>query len=119
MDPLLDLMERNTLCKLCAGPVKVEVKTTCLASSIKLFCLDKKNCGHLDYSSGPAAADIPDAVYEDDKRERSTDYAVNVLYVLSFLASGDGGTEAAKLLGLLGLPNDTTMESRSFSIIES
>jgi hypothetical protein len=30
----------------------------------------------------------------------------------------DGCTEAGRLLGLLGLPNDTTMESRSFTIIE-
>lgn len=98
--------------------MKVEVRTKCVASSIKLFCLDKKQCGHIDYSSGPAAANIPDTVFEDDGRERSTDYAVNVLYVLAFLASGGGGTEAARLLGLLALPNDTTMESRSFTIIE-
>jgi hypothetical protein len=43
---------------------------------------------------------------------------VNVLYVLGFMSMGDAHTEAARLLGLLGLPNDTTMESRSFAIIE-
>ena len=118
VDPLLDLMERNTLCKLCSGPIKVDVKTTCLASKVKLFCLDKKTCGHIDYMSGPAAADIPHPVFEADDRKRSTDFAVNVLYVLAFLSCGDGGKEAGKLLGLLGLPNDTTMESRSFGIIE-
>jgi hypothetical protein len=31
---------------------------------------------------------------------------------------GDGPSEGGRLLGLLGLPNDTTMESRSFGIIE-
>jgi hypothetical protein len=31
---------------------------------------------------------------------------------------GDGGSGAAKVLGLLGLPNDTTMEKRLFGIIE-
>jgi hypothetical protein len=51
-------------------------------------------------------------------RERSTDYAVNVLYVLGFISSGDGGCEAAQVLGMHGLPNDTTMESRSFVTIE-
>jgi hypothetical protein len=30
----------------------------------------------------------------------------------------DAHSEAARLLGLLGLPNDTTMETRSFTIIE-
>jgi hypothetical protein len=43
---------------------------------------------------------------------------VNVLWVLGFITVGNGCTEAARLLGLLGLPNDTTMESRSFTIIE-
>jgi hypothetical protein len=37
---------------------------------------------------------------------------------VGFVSSGDGGTEAARLLGLLGLPNDTTMQSRSFGLIE-
>jgi hypothetical protein len=43
---------------------------------------------------------------------------VNILYVLGFLACGDGCTEASRLLGLMGMPNDTTMEGRSFGIIE-
>jgi hypothetical protein len=47
-----------------------------------------------------------------------SDYSLNVLYVLAFITCGDGGAEAAKLLGLLGLANDTTMETRSFQIIE-
>jgi hypothetical protein len=34
------------------------------------------------------------------------------------MTSGDGCTESAHLLGLLGLPNDTTMETRSFATIE-
>jgi hypothetical protein len=55
---------------------------------------------------------------EDDNFERTTDYALNVLYVLGFISMGDGPTEAGRLLGLLGLPNDTTMESRSFGIVE-
>ena len=50
--------------------------------------------------------------------KRTTNYAINVLYVLGFMASGDGGTEAERLLGFLGLPNSTTMDSRSFPEIE-
>ena len=34
------------------------------------------------------------------------------------LSSGDGGTEAARLLGMLDVANDTTMEAQ-FSTIES
>jgi len=40
------------------------------------------------------------------------------LHILSFLSSGDGGTEAGRLLGLLGLPNSTTFGKRSFGLIE-
>jgi hypothetical protein len=42
----------------------------------------------------------------------------SMFFVLSFISMGDGPTEAGRQLGLLGLPNDTTMQSRSFSIIE-
>jgi hypothetical protein len=55
---------------------------------------------------------------DNDNYERSTDFAINVLYVLGFISMGDAHSEAARLLGLLGLPNDTTMETRSFTIIE-
>jgi hypothetical protein len=47
-----------------------------------------------------------------------TDYAINVLYILGFISMGDGPSKGGRLLGLLGLPNDTTMESRSFGTIE-
>jgi len=50
--------------------------------------------------------------------ERNTDCAVNILFVLGFITSGDGGKEAERILGLLGLPNYTTMEKRSFTTIE-
>jgi hypothetical protein len=55
---------------------------------------------------------------QEDNRERMTDYAVNVLYVAGMISIGDGCTEAGRMLGLLGLPNNTTMERRSFSMIE-
>jgi hypothetical protein len=35
-----------------------------------------------------------------------------------FISLGDGCTKAARLLGFMGLQNDTTMQSRSFSMIE-
>ena len=57
-------------------------------------------------------------VENNDNRERNSDYAVNALFVLGFIASGDGGTEAARLNGLLGLPNSTHMDTRSFGGIE-
>ena len=67
----------------------------------------------------PQAADLPYLPDGSALIERSTDYALNVEYVLAFLASGDRGKEAERVLGFLGLPNSTTMEKRSFPIIES
>ena len=67
----------------------------------------------------PQAADLPYLPDGSALIERSTDYALNIEYVLAFLASGDGGKEAERVLGFLGLPNATTMEKRSFPIIES
>jgi hypothetical protein len=110
----MDTLAKNCRCMECGYEVEPELVTTCIATSIKLTC-KSSSCGYLFYSVPPATADVGTRT---DKRERSTDYAVNVLYVVGLLACGDGCTEAAKVLGLLGLPNDTTMEGRSFPTIE-
>jgi hypothetical protein len=70
------------------------------------------DCGYIDNMNPPAAADInvSQRFHREDGKERMSDYAINLLYVLGFLSCGDGGTEAGRVLGLLGLPNDTTME---------
>ena len=47
-----------------------------------------------------------------------TDYTLNVLYVIGFISIGDSHMEAGSLLSLCGLPNDTTMDSTSFTIIK-
>jgi hypothetical protein len=95
--------------------VKVTIRTVTLASSISIECTNEE-CGFLYHPETPAGTTIH--LERNDNFERSTDYAINVLYVLSFISMGDGPTEAGRQLGLLGLPNDTTMQSRSFSIIE-
>ena len=51
--------------------------------------------------------------------QRIEDSSLNVLYVLSFLMMGDGAAEASKLLGLLGLPHDTSMDAGTFKQVES
>jgi hypothetical protein len=91
------------------------MKMLCIATKVQLTCKNTR-CGYIHYSKPPAQASI--GIEGAMSRERSTDYAVNVLWVLGFLSVGDGCTEATRLLGFLGLPNDTTMESRSFTIIE-
>jgi hypothetical protein len=113
-DATKKFIENNSRCRDCNGPVEVQAKTICLASTLFMKC-NNASCGFVDYSELPAPAKIGETT---DERARSTDYAINVLYILSFISSGDGCTEATRLLGLLGLPNDTTMQGRSFNIIE-
>jgi hypothetical protein len=113
VDALSTAFSENCRCTECNSKVEVELKTTCLATSIELTCMNN-DCGYIYYSNPPAQV----KTNNEDKRERSTDYAVNILYVLGFICCGDGCTEAARVLGLMGLPNDTTMEGRSFGIIE-
>ena len=112
------LICRAAKCGECKGPVEVEFPTCCIASYCRLVCANSK-CEWQDDSGKPARTDFP---LPDDAGsvliERTTDYAVNVLYVLSHLASGDGGREAERHLTFLGLPNSTTMERSSFTAIE-
>jgi hypothetical protein len=98
-------------CPKCGGPIKALLKTVCISSRIGFECLNE-TCDVSHEGVKPSATTIH--AEQDDNFERSTDYAINVLYVLGFVSVGDGCTEAARLLGVLGLPNDTTMESRSF-----
>lgn len=44
---MLDLLERNSKCRLCSGPMKADVESCCLASYVKLICV-QKNCGYID-----------------------------------------------------------------------
>lgn len=46
------------------------------------------------------------------------DLALNVLCALCTICNGNGPTEASRTLGVLGLPNDTTMETREFGATE-
>jgi hypothetical protein len=101
-------------CPKCGGPIKASIRTVCISSSIGFQCIDEDCC--FSHARTPSTTTIH--LDSKHKTERSTDYAINVLYVLGFISVGDGCTEAARLLGVLGLPNDTTMESRSFTIIE-
>jgi hypothetical protein len=111
VDSLKSCMERNCRCPKCNGPVEMKVKTLCLASNVMVCCKDK-DCGYVDVSALPATAEVGAKVNVDDRGR-------NILYVIGgFLSCGDGPTESARILGLLGLPNDTTMKSRSFGLIE-
>jgi hypothetical protein len=113
---LMETLESHCVCKECNGPVIASFKTTTIATKVILECKDE-DCGFYYQSASPSSANLEDGDKPDD-RERITDYAINILFVLGFISSGDGGAEAARVLGLLGLPNDTTMETRTFPKIE-
>jgi hypothetical protein len=109
----LDGLMKFCSCPLCGGKLSMSMKTTCIATTITMTCTTRK-CRFI-HSENPTAPVNVDAV---DNRLRNTDFAINILYVVGFLSAGDGGCEAARLLGLLGLANSTTMQTRSFTTIE-
>jgi hypothetical protein len=114
VDAMTATLEQTSHCKRCNGPVNVTMKTICLASRIMLTC-KSDDCGWVFHSPESPPATLDEQSDNDSPgRSRSSDYAINILYILGFLSVGDGGAEAARILGLLGLPNDTTMESRTF-----
>jgi len=115
VDSLTKIIYELSKCPECKGPIDIEIKTTCIASHVKAACLNV-DCGYILHSDPPAPTTIHKK--SNDNYNRNTDYAVNVLYILGMMCNGGGCSEAAKMLGLLGLPNDTTMEGRSFHIIE-
>ena len=109
-----ELIEKNTKCPKCKGEIQVCFETVTLATKMILNCKSTECC-FISHGESPTAASLPQF---RDNRMRSTDYAVNILYVLSTIVNGDGSAEAGRMLGLLGLPNDTTMSTRMFGIIE-
>jgi hypothetical protein len=81
-ESLKKCMEKNCRCPKCNGPVKMSVKMLCLASNVMVSCADK-DCGYVDVSDLPATAKVGAKVNVDD-HERSTDFAINVLFVKDF-----------------------------------
>ena len=104
-------------CPLCHSKLTVSFPSLCLATSIRIQCSNDV-CTFVDVQKSPSRANVELSENESPNKERNIDFAVNVVYILGFLTSGDGGKEAAKVLGLLGLPNAPTMEKRSWPNIE-
>jgi hypothetical protein len=109
------VFEKFCNCPECDGPMELKLDTVCIATDISVRCHDAA-CSFLSYK--PPQSMKKTTMHVEDGFERMTDYALNVLYVVGFISMGDAHTEAARLLGLCGLPNDTTMKSRSFHMIE-
>jgi predicted RNA-binding Zn-ribbon protein involved in translation (DUF1610 family) len=80
------------------GEATVELKlwTVCIATSLSFVC-KRKACVFAFQPMKAAPTTLHAA--QNDNYERTTDYAVNVLYVLGFMSMGDAHTEAGRLLG--------------------
>ena len=119
VNPVKNLLEKyfSNSCPKCGAALEVTFPSICVASGCCLSCTNEVGCTFVDLV-GPVKSNVPSADDASQNIKRNTDSALNVLYVIAFIASGDGGAEASRLLGLLGLPNSTTMQSRSFGNIE-
>ena len=112
---LQSLVEKYAKCPKCNTAMNLSFGTMTVASWPKLECMSPL-CGFKEEGDRPSGTDLQKQF--NDNYIRNTDYTVNVLYVLAHICSGDGATEAGRLLGLLGLPRSTTMEATNFAKIE-
>lgn len=76
-----------------------------------------KDCAFKEDGAAPTGANLPQWC-GDDNRKRSTEHAINTLFVLGITSSGSGSTESGCILGLLGSPNDIAMEGCNFATTE-
>jgi hypothetical protein len=67
--------------------VRVEFDTICIATNVEVICADEL-CGYIYHSIPPAIANLGE---KTGKVQRTTDFAVNIQYIIGFLTSGDGG----------------------------
>ena len=119
VNPLRALVDRHLQkCPECEGRLEVSFPTEGIASGTRIACTNEVGGCTYVAAAPPAQAKVPMGNGRINTG-RNTDYALNICFVLSFIQSGDGGTEAARVLGLCGLPNSTTMQSRTFGTIES
>ena len=118
VDSAKSMLESHIRCKKCRGPVLVTFPTICIASGIRIECTNKIMCKFVDLTP-PACAGMAEMNLASDELPRNNIfYAANILFVVGSMASGDGGKEAERTLGFLGLPNSSSMEKRSFPGLE-
>jgi hypothetical protein len=84
---LIDTMATLCWCPCCDASMKPSMTTLCLASTLTVACTNEV-CGYIHVMSDAAKAEIGDQ--SRASRNRSTNYAINVLWVLGFISVGDG-----------------------------
>ena len=99
-------------CRNCHGQIGISFEHVGVASIPKVSCTNCKE----GIVSSPLGTNMNDGAERD--RKRLTDFAINVVYVMAFLTVGDGGSEAERLMGMLDLPRNTSMDKWTFGEIE-
>ena len=87
--PLKLLIESNSACRDCGSPLEVDFDTCCIASWIKKLSCSNSSCGYIHHGEKPQQASLP---YNPDKDstplvQKTTDYAVNIQYILGLICS--------------------------------
>jgi hypothetical protein len=77
-------------CPKCGQSMSLKLWTVCIATSIYFECSDTDRCKYFFQSDVPSPTSIHWHNDPKDKYDRSTDYAVNVLYIVGFIGMGDG-----------------------------
>ena len=111
VNPVTKILKEHLQCPKCNHKLEVSFPPICFASSVRLQCKNTSSCTYVALSKPQTANNVMDLLEDSASRTRNTDYSLNILFILSHIASGDGGTEAARLCGLIGLSNSTTMRS--------
>jgi hypothetical protein len=104
-------------CPKCKSTLIITFPTEGITSGCQIACSNEvAGCTYIAAASlAMAYVPLPNGSINT---ARNTDYALNIAFILSLLQSSDGGTEAARILGMCGLPNSTTMQARMFGKIE-
>ena len=109
-EALQELFRESAVCRHCKkGQLQVTFDTVCMATKVQTRC---SNC------STQSSTDVQRTTLPSTNWERTSDYAANCLFVLSMMLSGDGGTEATKIMGLLDLPRAQSMAKSNYQTLE-
>ena len=104
------LFRESAVCRHCKkGELDIDFKSVLLGTTIQTRC---SNC------DTQCASDVQKTNLPKESHVLLSDLAINSLFVLAMMLSGDGGTESAKLLGLLDLPRAASVDRSSFPCIE-
>ena len=110
---LRKLFLESSVCRHCRkGNLDVTFDTVGIGTVVQTKC-DFPDCGSRCRSS------IEGTSLEKGKHRRTSDWAINIQCVLAMMLSGDGGAEAGRMLGMMDLPHNSSMEKDTFPKIES